>query len=339
VQQRTSEVERRMRELETASRIARDISTIQEMDLLLQSSVDLIQHEYGLYYAAIFLVDDSREYAVLESGTGEAGKTMRALNHRLKLDESSFVGYAVVRQQVRLSQNVAGDVVHYKNPHLPETQSELAIPLVVNQTAIGVLNVQSTQAEYFSPNDIHALQITADQLAVAIEKAILVRKLSQTLADLREGYRQATEQTWSSFLRSVKRNYAYRIEKGVIETGQIVVQPAYGKDGHPGTAVSVPITLRSQVIGVLDFHFEGERLQKDVIDLLQAASNRLATSLENARLLEEIQLKAARDRMISNITSKVRSESSIDRVLQTVAAELGHSMGVTDVLVQLRGVD
>jgi GAF domain-containing protein len=351
IQQRTQDFEKRASEMETASLIARDISQISDLDELLSKAVELIKEEYHLYYVAVFLLDDLKEYAVLRSGTGEAGKAMISINHRLRLAETSTVGFSILKKQSRLSQDVYQDPIHFKNPLLPETRSELSIPLSAGDEVIGALDVQSEISAFFTPDDVRALQISADQLAVAIEKASLVQQLTKTLNDLQMSYRQVTQQSWQGFLKATRQSYSYRYNHGeltpadqttqqatqAISKGAPVIVQSNAADHRPFTSVAIPIKLRNQVLGVLDFRFETQKLPVDLIDMLEAAANRLALALENARLLEEIQRRAARDHMVSDISAKIRAESEINKVLQTVAGELGRSLGVSDVLIQLRG--
>ena len=122
------ELERRAVELETTSTISKDISQITSLDLLLPTAVELIKKAYHLYYVGLFLVDDRHEFAVLRAGTGEAGITMLSVNHQLKLAETSMVGYTILKKEVRLAQDVDLDPIHFQNPYLPETRSELCIP-------------------------------------------------------------------------------------------------------------------------------------------------------------------------------------------------------------------
>lgn len=354
VQQRTLELQRQSIEMETASHIARDISQITNLEELLSNAVELIKNNFNLYYVALFLVDERREFAILKSGTGEAGITMLAMNHRLKLAETSMVGYSILKKENRLAQDVDQDPVHYHNPLLPETRSELSMPLTVGAEVIGALNLQSTQSRYFMPDDIRVLQIAVDQLAVAIDKARLVQQLTRTLDDLQTSYRQTTQQSWQGFLQLSRRSFAYNYRQGnlsiapekSLQANQALMlgQPMFShgispENGKAITNVAVPIKLRDQVLGVLDLHFETERVPPNLLETLEAASNRLALALDNARLLEEIKLRAAREHMVSNISSKVRAESEVEKVLQTVVAELGRSLGVSDVLVQLRNVE
>jgi GAF domain-containing protein len=351
VTQRTAELEKRATDMEMASQIARDIAQISDRDELLSKAVELIKEEYHLYFVGIFLLDDRKEFAVLRSGTGEAGMAMLSMNHRLQLSDTSMVGYAISHREYRLSQEVELDPVHYKNPLLPETQSELALPLFIGEDVIGCLNVESKIRKNFTPADVRALQIAADQLAVAIEKASLVAQLTQTLDDLRASYRQSTQQSWQGFLHASRRPFSYHYQHGIVEptalstmqteqameSGTLVItQQTDRETGKPFSTVAIPIKLRDQILGVVDLRFETIKIPSNLLDMLEVATNRLALALENARLLEEIQMRAARDHLVSNISAKVRAEADVDKVLRTVAIELGRSLGVSDVLVQLR---
>lgn len=354
VQQRTAESERRAVEIETASQIAKDISVITDLDELLTNAVELIKREYKLYYAAVFLLDEHCEFAVLRSGTGTAGAKMLEQNHRLKLADTSMVGYAALHNEVRLSQDVEQDAVHYKNPMLPDTRSELALPLAVGGRTIGALDVQSEKARYFMPADIRVLQVAADQLAVAIDKARILQQLTHTLDDLRQSYQQTTQESWQGFMRLSRQAYNYQYRQGQLHTGAtlslhaneaislgtaVIASNISAETGKPQTAVAIPIKLRDHILGVIDFKFDTQAVPANLLETLNAATNRLAIALENARLLEEIRMRAERDRLVSNISAKVRAEADVDQVLQTVALELGRSLSVSGVVVQLRSPD
>ena len=198
------------------------------------------------------------------------------------------------------------------------------------------------------------MQIAADQLAVAIEKAQLVQQLTTTLDELRQSFRQTTQQSWQGFMRARRQNYSYQYRQGNLEATETTTSQAFEamllgrpvvthstsiEPGKGTTTVAVPIKLREQVLGVLNLNFDTPKVPADLIEMLEAVTNRMALALENARLLEEIQMRAAREHLVGDISTKVRAESEIDKVLQTVAAELGRSLGVSGVLVQLRGTE
>jgi signal transduction histidine kinase/ActR/RegA family two-component response regulator len=173
IKERTAKMERRAAQLQVAAEIARDTSATRGLDELLNHAVSLVRDRFGFYHAGIFLVDERGEYAVLQAAAGEAGDAMLKQGHRLKVDEVGIVGYVTGIGQPRIALDVGADAVHFKNPFLPETRSELALPLKVGGRVIGALDVQSQRAAAFDQDDMAVFQTMADQLAVAIENARL----------------------------------------------------------------------------------------------------------------------------------------------------------------------
>ncbi len=161
-------------QLQTATEVAAAASSILDRQELIERAVTLIKERFELYYVGLFLLDERREYAVLQAGSGEAGRIQVAQGHRLAVGGRSLVGGATGDGRVRLTQDVARDSEWRPNPVLPLTQAELVLPLKVRGLIIGALTVQSTQANAFEPSLVGTLQIMADQLAVAIENARLL---------------------------------------------------------------------------------------------------------------------------------------------------------------------
>lgn len=177
-------VQRRARLLEAGARVGRSITSILELDELLETTVDIICDEFDFYYAAIFLLDKSGEWAVLRAARGEVGRLMMEQVHRLRVGGQSMVGAATHLNQARIALEVDKEAIHFKNPLLPYTHSEVALPLVVSDQVIGALDVQSTGEIAFTEDDITALQTLADQLAVAIDNARLLDRLEKTHQEL-----------------------------------------------------------------------------------------------------------------------------------------------------------
>ncbi len=178
-------VERRAKLLEAATMVGRDVTSIMDLDLLLAKIVDTICTVYGFYYAAIFLVDTKmKRWAVLRAGYGEAGQKMLEMGYLLEIADTSMIGWCIGHKQARIALDVGQDAVHFDNPFLPLTRSEMALPLIVGDEVIGALNVQSTQESAFDERDINTLQILADQLAIVINNAQLLNNLQETNREL-----------------------------------------------------------------------------------------------------------------------------------------------------------
>ncbi len=184
----TSGAERQATLLNAAARVSRSIASILDLNILLNRTVDIICDEFGFYYAGVFLVDENGDWAVLTAGRGDAGRAMLAEGHKLHIGGNSMIGAAIARRSGRIALDVGAEAVFFKNPHLPNTHSEMALPLIAGDEAIGALTVQSEMQAAFSDADIAALQTMADQLAVAISNARLHQQ-NQTL--LRQAERRA----------------------------------------------------------------------------------------------------------------------------------------------------
>jgi GAF domain-containing protein len=172
VADRTRDLERRAVQLATAAEVGRAAASMLELDRLLDQVAELIKDRFGLYYAALFLIDEIGDYAVLEAGSGEAGRVMKEAGHRLAIGGRSMVGRACSERQARVALDVGAEPVRFDNPLLPDTRSEMALPLMVGARVLGALDVQSSAAAAFSQSDIAVLQLVADQVAVAVDNAL-----------------------------------------------------------------------------------------------------------------------------------------------------------------------
>lgn len=177
-------LERRHKLLETAAHVGHEVTSILDLDELLPRMVDIICNEFGLYYSGVFLVSEDGKWAVLRAGFGAAGQTMLGEGFRLAVDEASMIGLSILQKRALIALDVDGQATHFKNPHLPKTRSEVALPLIVNDIALGALTVQSAQAEAFSEEDITSLQVMADQAAIAISNAQALQKLEEATAEI-----------------------------------------------------------------------------------------------------------------------------------------------------------
>ena len=346
VRERTISLEKRAAQIETVSSMARTIAAVQDLNALLPRITSLVSEQFGFYHTGIFLVDDAGKYAVLKASNSEGGKRMLDRDHRLVLDSNSIVGYVTSRGEPRIARDVGADSVFFNNPDLPETRSEMALPLRVRGHVIGALDIQSTQTDAFSQEDISVLSTLADQIAIAIENARLFGQAQKALSDAQATYEKYVQQSWNSFVQQArhtgfifdgkqvmpfdsqsKRDYV----KPAIQTGSLSLEKS-------SETIAVPIKLRGQTIGFLDIRSKkGERMwTRDELTLLEAAAERAALALENARLVETAQRRAARERAIGDISSKIGAVSSFEYILQTAVEELGRKIGgATEVTLEI----
>lgn len=342
---RTEEISHKAAQLEAARQVAARISAQSDIESLLETAAGVVREQFGLYYTAIFLADEANEYAVLRAGTGDAGKVMLQRHHRLKIGEVGIVGHVMSKGEPRIAGNVDEDPAHYKNPDLPDTRSEMGVPLKIGNRVIGVLDVQSDRRNAFSSDDVDVLQTIADQLAAALDKAQILEQYQDNLRTLQRQAQQFTRDAWLQHLRNANRPFAYRFRQDKIETiapdrelatetiDQLHPTSMNVEGGQ--TVLTLPIRLRGQIIGLVKLRLATPHLNQEMTRLLENAIERMALSLDNVRLLEEVQTRAERERLVGDISSKVRSATDVDSILQITANELGRSLGVSEVIVQL----
>ena len=175
---------RRANLLAAAAEASQNLTRILDIDQLLPKTVDIICDAYNFYYAGVFLIDEAGEFAVLRAGRGEPGRIMIENNHKLAVGGNSMIGAATALNEARISLDVDTEKVWYPNPVLPETRSEMALPLAIGDQVIGAVTVQSTEEAAFTDEDISSLQAMANQLAIAIKNARQQRELEETHAEL-----------------------------------------------------------------------------------------------------------------------------------------------------------
>ena len=209
----TAELSKRNTQKDLANQIARNIASLSDLPSLLERTVDLIRDRFGFYHAGIFLLDSPKEYAVLGAATGEAGKRMLEQKHRLRAGQEGIVGRVVSTGTPRIALDVGADAIHFRNPLLPETRSEMALPLKVGETIIGALDVQSQLESAFVQEDIDILQTIADQLAIGIERTRLIEQMQSTVKDLTSVSDSITGQSWKQYLQ--RGNAIFSVSSGI----------------------------------------------------------------------------------------------------------------------------
>jgi GAF domain-containing protein len=178
------EVDRRALQLATASEVARDATSILNVEELLNHTVELISARFAFYHAGIFLFDEEGEYAVLKAASSEGGHRMLGRGHKLKIGEEGIVGYVAANGQPSVALDVGESKRHFSNPDLPDTRSEIALPIRYHGQLIGVLDVQSTVSGAFTREDATVLQTMADHLGVAIQNAYLYQAVRERAREL-----------------------------------------------------------------------------------------------------------------------------------------------------------
>jgi GAF domain-containing protein len=265
-----------------------------------------------------------------------------------------MVGNVAYSGKPRIALDVGADAVLFNNPDLPDTRSEMALPLTARGQIIGVLDVQSTKPGAFTDDDVNTLGVLADQIAIAIQNARLFGQTQQAREEAEILYSQYTKTDWESFAKQeTKIGYQQTmvggksLEKPVdtediraaIQKGSVVIVD--GKDNKTQPSIAIPVKLRGQTIGVLNVKAptQSRKWNQDEVNLVQAISDRLALALDNARLLQESQRSAAKEAKIGEVTAKIGASINLKSVLQTAVEELGRAMPGSEVMIRFEADD
>ena len=342
-----AQTSRRALQLQAITELGEAIAQVQDLGELFPNVAKLISERFGFYHVGVFLIDSDKEYAILQAANSEGGQQMLAQGHRLKLG-TGIVGFTARSGQPRIALDVGADAVFFDNPDLPNTRSEAALPMKSRGEIIGVLDVQSTDPQAFSNEDLQILTALANQVSIALENARLLTETRAALAQVQEVYDQFTKAEWNranaQAQQSGFRYQAGRIEilEGASQAPEIVSAIRSGKavkqSSSQSAAVTVPVKLRGEVIGVLQVNSSdpANTWQESDITLMEAVAERAAVALENARLFQDARRRAAKESLISEATTRISSASNIENILQTTAEELERVLGGSEVVIQFR---
>lgn len=315
LERHTQALERHIVQLQVAAEIARDAAALGKMEELIERAVNLVRDRFGFYHAGIFLVDERGQYAVLRAATGEPGRKMIENAHRLKVGEVGIVGYVTGSGMPRIALDVGADAVYFQNPYLPETHSELALPLKIGNRIIGALDVQNKQESAFNSDDITILQTMADQLAVAIENARLYDAARRQVEELTILHAIATAGAETTSQDAL-------IERATLLIGTTLYPAHFG------------VLLLDEKTNGLRFHpsYHGldERNKQTIIPLGKGISGRVATTGQPIRATD-----VTREVEYINIHAGMRSELCVplkigERIIGVINAESSVANDFTD---------
>jgi GAF domain-containing protein/HAMP domain-containing protein len=324
VEERTSDLENRALQLETAALVARESAEIQDLQELLNEVVHLVPDRFGFYHAGIFLLDERGEYAVLQAANSAGGQKMLERGHKLQVGKVGVVGYSAGSGKPRIAQDVGADVIYYDNPDMPNTRSELALPLVVRGNVIGVLDVQSKQPNAFSREVLEVLQILSDQIALAIDNTRLLQTSQRTLVELERLYGQQVSIAWKQQLADKDLIYRYDpvgVDYRPRESEHELLSEQVEDNGNQ---LSKDISFRGQVIGTINLLRESDQdhWSEDEKILVEEILEQTAMALENARLLDQIRLRSDQIQLLQEITAMSASLMDEESLLESITQKL-----------------
>ncbi|MGZ9235368.1 MAG: GAF domain-containing protein [Anaerolineales bacterium] len=324
VEERTAGLTRKTEQLRATSYIARQTAEVQDLASLLNTVVHLVTDQFGFYHTGIFLINESGNQVVLQAASSEGGQYMVERGHSLSVGMQGIVGYVAAQKKPRIAVDVGDDAVFFNNPDLPLTRSEVALPLLVRNKVLGVLDIQSDKPQAFSMEDIDILQTLSDQIAIAIENTRLLDETQAAMLQLEALTSIRTQEAWSQKLQDQGRAFRYtplglRAEK--------ITQ-------NQDNAISAPIILRGKKIGNISIAKKGDgkwsRLDEGLLD---EVAGQVGLAVDNIRLLEEATQRARQEQTVGKLSAHFGQSLDLDTLLQTAARELGQLPDVSEVSV------
>lgn len=346
IQERTAALERRAQHLEAAAEVGSTATSIYDQDELLPQVVQLISERFNFYQVGIFLLDEQNEYAHLRAASSEGGRRMLARGHKLKVGEEGIVGFVTGTGQARIALDVGEDATHFDTPELPQTRSEMALPLFFGGRLIGAIDVQSTEAGAFSTEDISALRVLADQVSMAINNAQLFKQLQDSLESERRAFGDLTREAWRDLNRA-RKNWGFRYFQNQVTStkskwSEDMIEAAAEEKpvvfNHDQPTLAIPLSISDQVVGIVRVR-KGKGHAKwtdDEIEMLESLTDRLSQTLEGARLFQATQKQAAQEQISGEIASNIRQSLNIDAVLRTAAREFGETFKAKEVVIRMK---
>ena len=342
--------EHRTQLFQAIAQVTRAIASAQNLQDLLPQITQAISRYFGFYHIGIFLINTNKDYAVLRAANSEGGRIMLERNHKLRVGQVGIVGYVAGTAKPRIALDTGVDAAFFNNPDLPETRSEIALPLVqTGGQIIGVLDIQSTEPYAFNREDIEILITLADQVSMAIANALLYEKTQKNLLESELLYRQDLQKGWKKITALQKIAGVHRLgmnttlykdplelpgAKEVINSGTM-----YHKKEN-NSQITMPVKLRGEIVGILNVKTNDEsRLTNDQMDIITAIVNRAALSIESSRLLAESRMTAEKERAISEISAKISASTEIDMILKTAVQALGSQIGDAQISVEIDNKD
>lgn len=312
-------VDERTSQLRAINEVGRVATSTLDPDDLINRVVNLLTEEFGYYYSAIYLTDHTNKWAEIKAATGEAGRVLKESENRLEVDSTTIIGQSIRSRHAQIALDVGDKAVRFNYPLLPYTRSEISIPLYVGDRILGAIDVHSSQEAAFGEQDIETLQNMANQVAISLDNAHLFQTTNQNLQEMHHIQKQYLRESWID---------------ASLPGGEISLAIGDGSESNDNNLVEVPIALRDQLIGQLSLESEAA-LSPDEHSWIQAIATQTALALENARLLDESQSTAMREKFVTEITSKIWSSTTTDGVLQTAVRELGKILDATEATIEL----
>jgi GAF domain-containing protein len=279
------DVTRRGNEVALAAEVGRSISQVGALDVILKNAAEIIRSRFDLYYAQVYLTDASQTNLILQAGTGTVGVELLGRGHRLPLNTGSINGRAATEKHSVVIADTATSATFRPNPLLPDTRSEMAVPLIVGEKVVGVLDLQSDKAHALDREILPAFEALAGQFAIAIQNASLLAEAEQARAEVEAQARRLVRANWAEYLDAIHKPE----ETGfVFEQNQVMplTQGEQTSTTESSNSLAAPIEITGEALGSLVVELEGESSSARNDELINIVARQVAQHIEGLRLLE-----------------------------------------------------
>ncbi len=302
------QVNQRTAQLKAVNEVSKVAASSLNPDELISGAIDLIAKEFDFIYTVLYIIDSSGTWLDPKDVISKDISGIQGNPKRLQLDRKSLVGKSILDKKAQFP--VEGDESKYL---------EVAFPLIVGKKVLGALNAKSTEMKIFSQQDIDTLQNMANQIAIGLENARLFQETNRNLHELQTLQKQYLQTAWMRPSLSTQ-DFHYSVgDKPEAETSDVL---------------SVPLLLRGQEIGQITLESLNAWDPEDIA-WVEAVATQAALALENARLLEEGQAMANRERLAAEISARIWHSTTMDGVLQTALQELGNILDASEATIEL----
>ena len=283
VSARTADLEQRTVQLETASRISRQIAAVREVDALVDAAVGQIHKQLGFDVVALFRLDDQRRILRLRGYAPDNGDLPLHRGYTLDTDGDFVFVSAVEQDRSVIVYDYDTEEQYVKLPEFPHIYSELALPLRIRDEVIGVLDLASTQPDSFTPQDATYLQIMADQITLALDNAILLASAEERLQEIERLITSQSIEGWQN-LAAQRKNWNFTYDgSSVLRTPDQTVSP-------DDVDLVIPLTSDRSEMGNIRFKLpENQTLNENDVELARAIAREAGQAMESARLYTETQ--------------------------------------------------
>ncbi len=314
-----SQTQRYQRNLRVAAQVGRETAALEDINQLLERAINLISTSFGIYHAQVFLLDNTKENAVLIYSQGEAGQRLMEQNHQLAVGSQSVIGQVTATSEAVIVNNTELDAArrgtHAFNPLLKDTRAEMALPLRIGNDTIGALDLQSSSPNTFQEEDLQTYQLLADQIAVAVYKTQLVQQSQQRVRQIESLNRQLTQMAWEELEREVGLEQVYRYNLLKVEAGSADDVPT----ATTAEMLAFPIRIRNEVIGTLNASPpQGLNFTQNDRFVMESVANRIALAVENARLFEETQTNLAETSTLYQTSRFLNEADTMEEIIQAI---------------------